>query len=238
MIDVLFVDNHLLVVSKPHGMLSQADVTGDDDVLTAGKRYIKDRFDKPGKVFLGLVHRLDRPAAGVMVFARTSKAASRLGDQFRARTVSKRYLAIVEGKAAVSGEMVDFLKKFGPGDVRVVPPVTDGGQRAVMRVDVLATSRRGGAEVSLLEVQLETGRAHQIRVQLAHRGYPILGDLRYGAQREFDGQNLALHSWSLEVEHPTLRKPMTWMAPPRSDWNDGFEDVLLRLHDARSDHRE
>lgn len=229
MIDVIFVDNHLLVVNKPHGMLSQADATGDDDALSAGKRYLKARFNKPGNVFLGLVHRLDRPASGAMVFARTSKAASRLSEQFRSRTAGKRYLAIVEGEASLSGEMVDFLKKFGPGDVRVVSPTTEGGQRAVMRAKVLSTSTWKTTEVSLVEVVLETGRAHQIRVQLARRGHPIIGDLRYGAASEFDGRNLALHAWSLEIEHPTLRKRMRWVVAPGSDWQGGFDDAIGRL---------
>ncbi len=220
---ILFVDNHLLVINKPAGMLAQADRTGDPDVLTLGKAYLKERFDRPGKVFLGLVHRLDRPVSGVMVLARTSKAAARLSAQFRERTPHKAYLALVEGRLTeTAGSYTDFLLKTG----RRVDVVADGrGGRAVLHWRVVATGR---AE-TLVAVRLETGRPHQIRVQFAHRGHPLVGDLRYGATRPFDGRNLALHCYRLAVIHPTLRTPVAWTAPPPETWRGPWYEAALDL---------
>ncbi|MEM6783122.1 MAG: RNA pseudouridine synthase [Bacteroidota bacterium] len=223
--EVLFLDNHLLVVVKPAGLLAQADHTGDADLLTLGKAFLKDRFDKPGNVFLGLVHRLDRPVSGVMVLARTSKAASRLSQQFRDRTPTKRYLALVEGTPpGSSGERVDFLAKtYTPGRgtrVEVVPPDHPDGKRAALRWQVLA-SERGR---SLVEIQLLTGRAHQIRVQLAALGTPIVGDLRYGARMEHAGQHLTLHSYALAFEHPVRRDARRFTARPPATWTGPLAD--------------
>ena len=217
MLDVLYLDNHLLVVSKPPGVLTQADRTGDPDLLSAGKAYLKERFDKPGNVFLGLVHRLDRPASGVMVFARTSKAASRLSRAFRERTPEKRYLALVEGHCTGAGTLLDVLVKEDR-HVRVVEAGHPKGQRAELRWRAL--EQRGG--LSLLDVELKTGRPHQVRVQLAHLGFPILGDLRYGARRKLDGRNLALHCYRLALDHPTRKERMAWEAPPPATWEAAF----------------
>lgn len=228
--EVLFLDNHLLVVAKPPGLLVQADHTGDADLLTLGKAYLKAHFDKPGNVFLGLVHRLDRPVSGVMVLARTSKAASRLAVQFRERTPTKRYLALVEGHpGAEAGERTDFLRKTYTKEhgtrVVVVGPDDPGGKRARLRWTRLATTRaRLRAERSLLDVALFTGRAHQIRVQLAALGTPIVGDLRYGARHEHDGRNLALHSYALALTHPVRRVPLRFTAPPPTPWSGPLAD--------------
>ncbi|MEP0546422.1 MAG: RNA pseudouridine synthase [Rhodothermales bacterium] len=224
--DVLYLDNHLLVVAKPAGMLVQEDATGDTDLLTLGKAFLKDKFDKPGNVFLGLVHRLDRPVSGVLVLARTSKAASRLSDQFRRRAPDKRYLALVEGRLAGQGTREDWLAKIDRS-VRVVKPGHPEGKRAELRWRSIATEKTKNGSVSLVEVELVTGRAHQIRVQLAALGHPILGDLRYGAEREFDGRNLALHSYRLEIEHPTKREPMAFSVLPPATWR-GYFDGLVR----------
>lgn len=228
---VLYLDNHLLVVHKPAGLLVQADATGDADLLTLGKALLKERFDKPGNVFLGLVHRLDRPASGVMVLARTSKAASRLSDQFRRRAPDKRYLALVEGRLDGQGTREDYLAKIDR-HVRVVKPGHPQGKRAELRWRALATERRKEGAVSLVDVELMTGRAHQIRVQLAALGHPILGDLRYGAAREFDGRNLALHSYRLEIEHPTKGEPMAFSALPPQTWRGYFDEVVCGVVDA------
>lgn len=225
-LDIRYLDNHLLVVVKPAGLLVQEDATGDPDLLTLGKAFLKEKFDKPGNVFLGLVHRLDRPVSGVVVLARTSKAASRLSDQFRRRASEKRYLALVEGRLEGEGTRTDWLAKIDRR-VRIVNEGHPKGKRAELKWRALATDRRKSGDVSLVEVELITGRAHQIRVQLAALGVPILGDLRYGAEREFDGRNLALHSYRLEIEHPTKREAMPFSALPPPTWN-GYFDALIR----------
>lgn len=188
---VLHVDNHLLVVRKPAGLLSQSDHTGDPDVLSACRQWVKQRFQKPGNVFLGLVHRLDRPVAGVMVLARTSKSASRLSKQIRERTVRKRYLAVVRGVPPPSMELRGTMVKDTRRNVSRIERAEDvgaeglDGKPAVLRFERLAVA--GG--VSLLRVDLETGRAHQIRVQLSEAGWPIVGDLKYGGGRPAGGSN-------------------------------------------------
>ena len=226
--DVIYLDNHLLVVHKPAGLLVQEDRTGDPDLLTLGKAFLKEEFDKPGNVFLGLVHRLDRPVSGVMVLARTSKAASRLSDQFRRRAPDKRYFALVEGRLEGQGTREDYLAKIDR-HVRIVKQGHPKGKRAELRWQALATERRKEGNVSLVEIELVTGRAHQVRVQLAALGHPILGDLRYGATREFDGRNLALHSYRLEVEHPTKREPMAFAAMPPATWQGYFDETVRDL---------
>jgi RluA family pseudouridine synthase len=214
---VLYCDNHLLALIKPAGMLSQADETGDPDLLTLAKDYIARRFDKPGKTYLGLVHRLDRPASGVMILARTSKAASRLTDQFRRRTTVKRYLALVTGHLEGDGVWRDAIVKDSRTP-RIVPEDHPRGKPASLEWRALATADG----VSLIDVRLHTGRPHQIRLQFASRGHALLGDPRHGAEREFDGANIALHSYYLEIEHPTKRAPIAWSAPPPKSWRGFF----------------
>lgn len=224
-VDVLYLDNHLLVVDKPAGMLSQEDRTGDLDVVTWAKAEIKQRFNKPGNVFVGLVHRLDRPVSGVMVLARTSKAAGRLSDQFRRRVIDKRYLAIVEGTLAGTGEAIDWLLKGPTGTVNRVPANTPGAKEARLRWRQLASTAR----YTLVEVKLMTGRAHQIRVQLAGMGTPIVGDLRYGASGPLgDGHGIALHAVRLTLEHPTRKEPMTWVSAPPSSWRGMLDEAVKR----------
>ncbi|MEO0558427.1 MAG: RNA pseudouridine synthase [Bacteroidota bacterium] len=214
-VDILYLDNQLLVVDKPAGMLSQEDRTGDLDVVTWAKGEIKQRFGKPGNVFIGLVHRLDRPVSGVMVLARTSKAAGRLSDQFRRRAIDKRYLTVVEGGLAAEGQAIDWLLKGEHGTVRRVLPNTPGAKEARLRWRQLAADSRH----ALVEVELMTGRAHQIRVQLAGLGAPIVGDLRYGASAPLgDGRGIALHAVRLTLDHPTRKERMTWTSAPPSSW--------------------
>ena len=208
-IGVLYEDNHLLAVVKPPNLPVQADSSGDDDLLSIMKRYIGNKYQKPGNVYLGLVHRLDRPVGGVMALARTSKAAARLSAAFAAHQQDKRYLAVVQG--AMPGEMTleDALLKDGrTGMVRVVAPDTPGAKSARLRTRPLA-AREG---LTLVEVTLYTGRAHQIRVQHAHAGAPLWGDARYGGGRP--GQQIALWAASLALEHPTRRETMRFTAPP------------------------
>ena len=208
-IDVLYEDNHLLAVVKPPNLPTQADRSGDDDLLSIMKRYIGNKYQKPGNVYLGLVHRLDRPVGGVMVLARTSKAASRLSAAFAAHEQDKRYLAVLQGELDGERTLEDDLVKDGAtGTVRVVAPGTPGAKRARLRTRPLAL-REG---LTLAEVTLYTGRAHQIRVQHAHAGHPLWGDARYGGGRP--GQQIALWAASLALEHPTRHEPMRFSSPP------------------------
>jgi len=204
-------------------MLTQADVTGDADALSIAKAGVKARHGKPGDVFLGLVHRLDRPVSGVLLFARTSKAASRLAEAFRARRVTKRYLTVVEGTPDAGGwqDAVAGLT-YGPtGTARVVAPGTAGAQRASLAWRSLAVVGRR----ALVEVDLHTGRKHQIRAQLAALGMPVVGDLRYGAPSAFaGGRGIALHAARLVVPHPTRGDDAAFVSRPA--WPDGVgEDV-------------
>jgi 23S rRNA pseudouridine1911/1915/1917 synthase len=219
--EVLYLDNHLLVIIKPAGMLSQADRTRDPDVVTWAKVYLKERFAKPGNVFAGLVHRLDRPASGVMVLARTSKAAARLGKAFAGRAVTKQYLALVEGVPDPQGLAEDHLVKQ-ERKVRVVSADHPGGKFAALEWRVLVSK----GNRSLVEVLLKTGRPHQVRVQMSSRGWPIVGDFRYGSSREFDGQNLALHAWRLALEHPTKKEPLSWTAELPPQWPEWCRDAV------------
>ncbi len=208
-IGVLYEDNHLLAVVKPPNLPVQADRSGDDDLLSILKRYIGNKYQKPGAVYLGLVHRLDRPVGGVMVFARTSKAASRLSAAFAAHAQDKRYLAVVRGSLDGPRVLEDALAKDGAtGMVRVVAPDAPGAKPARLTTSPLAA--RDG--LTLTEVTLYTGRAHQIRVQHAHAGLPLWGDARYGEGRP--GQQIALWAASLALEHPTRHEAMRFIAPP------------------------
>lgn len=209
---ILYQDNHLLVVDKPAGILMQGDQTGDITLLEIARNYIKEKYQKPGEVFLGLVHRIDRPASGVVVFARTSKAAARLTAQFQTKQVTKIYRVLAEGRIPDSGTWTDDILRDGVTS-RIVK--SGKGQPAELRF------RRLNYEngYSLAEVEIITGRHHQIRVQFAHRGFPVFGDLRYGSKTKFnDGTAIALHSYSLSFNHPTKNERMTFTSEPDALW--------------------
>ena len=224
-VEVLHLDNHLLVVVKPPGLLAQADRTGDPDVVSLAKAYLKERFDRPGDVFVGLVQRLDRPASGVMVLARTSKAATRLTEAFTAREIEKRYLAVVEGRIDGAGARTDWLVKKNER-IRVVAEGTPGAKEARMRWRALA---HDGAR-TLVGVELLTGRPHQARLQLAALGVPVLGDFKHGARTPFaDGRAVALHAWRLAFDHPVRRVPVAFEAPPPLPWRGLFDSEIASL---------
>ncbi len=214
-LEVLFEDNHCLALNKPAGMLVQGDRTGDPTLADAAGSYLRQRYGKPGRVFVGVVHRLDRPVSGVVLLARTSKAASRLAEQFRRGSVGKRYLALVEqAPQPPSGTLVHHLAKDeATNRTRVVGARHAGARLARLRYRVV-TQHPGGA---LLEVEPETGRSHQIRVQLAACGAIIVGDVRYGSRRRL-GNMLALHASQLEFEHPTREERLRVEAPLPASW--------------------
>jgi 23S rRNA pseudouridine1911/1915/1917 synthase len=209
--EILFLDNHLLVVNKPAGLGVQPDESKDPSLLDWARDYLKLKYEKPGNVFVGLVHRLDRAVSGVVVLARTSKSAARLSEQFRQRTTRKVYRALAEGQTRPSATLENWLLREGPTS-RIVEAPGPGVQDA--KLSYRRLGERGGA--SELEVELFTGRHHQIRVQLAHHGHALLGDRRYGSQRAF--AQVALHALSLGIEHPTLREPMLFEAALPSCW--------------------
>ena len=213
---ILYEDNHLIVAVKPAGVLSQSDGSGAPDMLTILKAYIKDMYNKPGEVYLGLVHRLDRPVSGVMVFARTSKAASRLSEQIRTRKVDKIYRAVVQGRMEASGSLENYiLKDTSSNTVTVYDKELPGSKLAVL--DYRTVKFYG--DRSLVDIKLGTGRAHQIRAQLAYSGHPILGDRRYGDTALWGG-DIALQAYRLEFDHPTKGSRMSFeiQAPDCEPW--------------------
>ena len=211
-ISILYEDNHLLVAVKPCGVLSQSDGSGAPDMLTLLKCYLREKYAKPGNVFLGLIHRLDRPVGGVMVFARTSKGASRLSEQVRTRRFEKEYLAAVSGVLGPpEGTLRGFLTKDdATGSVSVSEEGTEG-KEAVLHYRVLSHSAK--PDGTLLLVRLETGRAHQIRAQLAHTGHPIAGDTRYGGRADANG-GFGLHACRRGFFHPVSGEKLVFVAPP------------------------
>jgi 23S rRNA pseudouridine1911/1915/1917 synthase len=217
MLDVLYEDNHCIAVVKPARVLTAGDQTGDASLLDLVKDYLKQKYNKPGKVFVGLVHRLDRPVSGVVLFARTSKAASRLSEQFREGTIQKTYRAIVEGIVAEPcGELVDWLlKNEETNTVRRVPAATPAARESRLRFRRLQTAQ----DLSLLEITPATGRSHQIRVQLAAHGHPICGDRKYGSKHAMRG-TIALHAAQLTFDHPTQHEPVTVSAPGPVAWRE------------------
>lgn len=212
--DVIYEDNHLLVVNKPCGLLVQGDQTDRPTLLEHGKAWLKTRYDKPGNVFLALVHRLDRPASGVVVLARTSKAASRLSEQIRAHRPAKTYWAKVTGDIPESGTWKDRLLRE-----EYASRVVEGPLGKEARLSFVRTDQTSG--ISTVEVDLETGRHHQIRVQFAHRGCPILGDTRYGSTVPYAENAIALHARSMRINHPTRDEEMTFTADPEETWFRG-----------------
>lgn len=200
---ILYEDNHLLALFKPAGTLTMGDQTGDVTMVDQARDYLRQKYNKPGNVFVGVVHRLDRPVSGVLLFARTSKAAARLSDQFRRGAVKKTYTATVEGRLEENAAtLTDWLwKDKNTNRVERVPEGTPGGQKSELKYRVLSRER----EQTVLEIQPVTGRSHQIRVQLAGRGVPIVGDVKYGSRQRLGGR-IRLQARSLEFDHPTTKE--------------------------------
>lgn len=219
---VLYEDNHIVVVLKPQNILSQSDITKDEDLLSMVKNHIKKKYNKPGNVFVGLVHRLDRPTGGIMVFARNSKSAARLSFQIQQHLFEKRYLAVCEG---IFREKVGTLKNYIKKDektnlVKLVPLSEQGAKYAELEYKVLEEQEG----MSLVEVKIATGRSHQIRVQLANLKHPLVADKKYGSSS--NASNLALWAYSLEFEHPTKKSRMKFKAlPPCEDLPWKFFDL-------------
>ena len=206
-LEVLYEDNHIIVVVKPFNIPTQEDSSKDTDMLTIIKDYIKEKYNKPGNVYLGLVHRLDRPASGVMVFARTSKAASRLSDQIRKNEVKKTYLAVVHGETKLEEELVDYISKDSKTNSSYIDK--NSGKESILTYTKLKYDSIN--DLSLIKVNLKTGRHHQIRLQMSNIGHPLYGDQRYGIQ---DKKQLALFAYKLEFIHPVTKEPMTFSKVP------------------------
>lgn len=208
-LNVLYEDNHIIVVIKPYNVLSQGDSTGDTSIMDMVKSYIKEKYHKPGNVYLGLVHRLDRPVGGIMVFARSSKAAARLTKAFNEHKITKKYLAIVHGKMEMDkSTLVDKIEKTSDGN----SIISDNGKEAILDYEVLDYNKED--DCSLVSISLKTGRHHQIRVQFSSRGHYLLGDQRYGV---LDNTQIALFSYYLSFEHPVTHEVMEFKVLPTKE---------------------
>jgi len=218
-LNVLFEDNHIIVVNKRVGDIAQGDKTGDKPLSDVVKEYIKDKYNKPGKVFLGVVHRLDRPTTGVVIFARTTKALARLNELFKVRETKKTYWAVVKKRPEQdSGSLVNYLKRdekrnMSKAHLKEVPEskLASLDYKVIKQLD----------NYTVLEVDLHTGRHHQIRAQLSAIGSPIKGDLKYGADRSNPDGGISLHARKLVFVHPVTKDELTIVAPVPNDsvWN-------------------
>jgi len=206
--NILYEDNHIIVVEKKPGILSQADSTKDEDLLNIIKKYLKEKYNKPGNVYLGLVHRLDRMVGGIMVFAKTSKAASRLSKSIKNNEFTKYYLAIVKGKVKEKEQLVDKIKRLDNGN----SIVDNGGVEAILNYELVVYNKE--KDCSLIKIHLITGRHHQIRVQFSSRNHAILGDHRYSNTKE--KLPLALYAYKLEFPHPTKKDVMKFKKVPKN----------------------
>ena len=212
-LNVLYEDNHVIVVEKPVNIPSQGDKTGDVDMLSIVKHYLKEKYQKPGEVYLGLIHRLDRPVGGVMVFAKTSKAAARLSEQVRTKQFEKQYLVVVDGKMQQEkGILEDYLLKNERNNIsKVVKEGTKNAKLASLDYEVLKYAE--DIQLSVVKVNLHTGRHHQIRVQFASRGHSLYGDQKYGTRGR--GKQIALWAYKLSFYHPITKQKLTFQVLPK-----------------------
>lgn len=210
-LNVLYEDNHLIIVEKEPNVLSQSDITKDKDLFTIVKEYIKEKYNKPGNVYLGLLHRLDRPVGGLMVFAKTSKAAKRMTEQIKNHKFEKTYLAVVNGVIDKNEDIfIDYLRKTPNGNT--ITTTKDDGKYAELKYKVLEKNIKDN--MTLVEINLKTGRHHQIRVQFSTRGYPLCGDQRYGKQ---DMTQIALFAYKIKFNHPITKENMEFKLEPKDN---------------------
>ena len=222
MINILYEDNHLLVVEKKVGVLSQSDGTNTPDMLTILKEYIKEKYNKPGNVYLGLAHRLDKNVGGVMVFAKTSKAARRLSETIRNREFKKTYLAVCKGILDSNGKYQDYLKRV---EYRSEVSNSKDGKLTSLTYKVLDIKDNN----SLVKINLETGRHHQIRVQFTYHNHPLLGDEKYGSKGKYP---LALFAYKLEFTHPTTKEKLCFITLPKEGYFSNFNSVINKINNS------
>ncbi len=222
--EIVYEDNHLLVTVKPANTLTQSDSTGDRSLHEECKLYIKEKYNKPGEVYLGLVHRLDRPVGGLVAFARTSKAAARLSEQLRSHHMEREYLAVVQGSGLPEeANLHDWLEKDeATGNTRICAAGRPGAQEAKLHYRVLARNKQD--DTALLHVRLQTGRKHQIRVQLCGCGHPIVHDMRYG--HGVRGENVALWGAVLRFDHPTQKTPLCFLSTPKASAFEAYSSEI------------
>ena len=218
-LEVLYEDNHIIIVNKKAGDITQGDKTGDKPLSDIVKEYIKEKYNKPGNVFIGTVHRLDRPTSGIVIFARTSKALERLNKMLREKTIKKTYWALVKNQPVkTSKTLINFLKKDTKKNKSFVyKKEIEGSKKAILHYKIIKKLEN----YSLLEIDLETGRHHQIRTQLSHIGSPIKGDLKYGFNRSNKDGSISLHARKIAFIHPVSKEQISVVAPTPKDpiWN-------------------
>ncbi|MCH5214751.1 MAG: RluA family pseudouridine synthase [Muribaculaceae bacterium] len=214
--EVIYEDNHIIVVNKAPGEIVQGDKTGDTPLVETLKQYLKEKYNKPGNVFCGVVHRIDRPVAGLVIFAKTSKALTRLNEMLRKGEIKKSYRAVVQGKPETpAGTLVNFLKSDSARNKSyIVDEKTPDAKRCELDYNVVSY----GDNYSALEVELKTGRKHQIRAQLAAMGHPIKGDLKYGARRSNPDGGISLQAFNLSFIHPVSKEPINLSVSPLPDF--------------------
>ncbi len=217
-IAVLYEDNHLIAVYKPSGVLTQGDKTGDFSIMDGVKKYLKEKYHKPGNVFLGLLHRIDRPVSGIVLFAKTSKGASRLSEQFRNHAVEKIYHAIVVGKPEKKrGILINYLQKDRElKKMMVYKNEKPGLQKAELFYEVITSDNKH----SFLKIRPKTGRFHQIRAQLSFAGFPVLGDIKYGAPSVLPDKSIALSATSLSFKLATKEEKKEISVPVPDNWKN------------------
>lgn len=223
-LSVLYEDNHLLIINKPPGLLVQGDKTGDTPLIDLAKAYIKEKYQKPGKVFLGVVHRLDRPTSGAIVLARNSKSLARLNEQFKSRTIKKTYWAIIEGTSTQEGGRLEHWMVRNAKQNKSYAHLKKVPDAKHASLDFIQFKTLDN--YSCLTIDLHTGRHHQIRAQLSAAGFAIKGDLKYGAKRSNADGSIHLHARELQVVHPTKKEKLCVVAPPPNDplWNLCVDD--------------